>query len=155
MDKLDIHQLLSEHFMLSEFIRSHTADNLHINNTPDEGIIENLRKLCTCILEPTRIMLKESIIVTSGYRCKLLNKRVGGAGKSQHLSGKAADLHIRSKEYAVKLWQILMTNNHVDQLLWEHDHRGSEWIHVSYSDHPRHFIDQNFKANATINKTLD
>ena len=144
--KIDIHQLLSDHFMLSEFIHSAMAEHLHIDNMPDTRTIEHLGNLCRFILEPTRIMLGEAIVITSGYRCRRLNRAVGGSGKSQHLTGNAADLHIRNHDYALRLWQILMANNHTDQLLWEHDEDGNEWIHISYSDHPRHFIDKEFKA---------
>lgn len=35
------------------------------------------------------------IIISSGYRCSAYNKRVGGAPKSQHLYGKAADIIVK------------------------------------------------------------
>ena len=144
--KIDIYQLLSEHFMLSEFIKSNTADLLHIDNMPDTRCISHLVHLCFYILEPARRALDDSIVITSGYRSKELNHLVHGSGRSQHLSGNAADIHIKSHDYAVRLWDILKTNSHVDQLLWEHNARGHEWIHVSYSSTPRHYVDPNFKA---------
>ncbi len=36
--------------------------------------------------------LGSSITITSGYRCKSHNKKVGGASNSQHLLGNAADI---------------------------------------------------------------
>lgn len=37
----------------------------------------------------------KAVIVTSGYRSTSHNRRVGGASKSQHLYGKAADIKVR------------------------------------------------------------
>ncbi len=34
----------------------------------------------------------QAITITSGYRCEAHNKAIGGAAKSQHLYGKAADI---------------------------------------------------------------
>src|SRR5574344_1198999 len=65
-------------------------------------------------------MLVETIVITSGYRCRRLNRAVGGRGKSQHLTGNAADLHIRNHDYALRLWQII-TNTRED----EEDENGS------------------------------
>ena len=51
---------LSEHFDLSEFTRSATADRLHIDNNLNpsdptgQSIINNLRNLCQQVLEPLR-----------------------------------------------------------------------------------------------------
>ena len=83
-------------------------------------MIEHLGNLCRFILEPTRIMLGETIVITSSYRCRRLNRAVGGRGKSQHLTGNAADLHIRNHDYALRLWQII-TNTRED----EEDENGS------------------------------
>ena len=69
--KIDIYQLLSEHFMLSEFIKSNTAELLHIDNMPDSRCISHLVHLCFYILEPARRALDDSIVITSGYRSKV------------------------------------------------------------------------------------
>ena len=36
------------------------------------------------------------VVVTSGHRCRVHNRRVGGASDSQHLYGRAADLIVSS-----------------------------------------------------------
>lgn len=36
-----------------------------------------------------------SININSGYRCPVHNKKVGGASRSQHMSGNAADINVK------------------------------------------------------------
>lgn len=43
-------------------------------------------------LQELRDAFGQAITVTSGYRCKDHNKAIGGAPRSQHLLGKAADI---------------------------------------------------------------
>lgn len=43
-------------------------------------------------LQALREELGQAIIVNSGYRCPVHNKKVGGAADSQHLHGTAADI---------------------------------------------------------------
>jgi uncharacterized protein YcbK (DUF882 family) len=45
-------------------------------------------------LQKERDILKDPILIDSGYRCQRHNKYVGGKAGSYHLIGKAADLHI-------------------------------------------------------------
>jgi uncharacterized protein YcbK (DUF882 family) len=55
-----------------------------------------------CIVEPElisaleriRAMVGGPVIVNSGYRCSAHNRRIGGAHRSRHLEGRAADLAI-------------------------------------------------------------
>lgn len=44
------------------------------------------------LLERLRDVLARPIVVTSGYRCAAHNEEVGGATKSYHLLGRAADI---------------------------------------------------------------
>ena len=91
---------LSEHFMLSEFTRSTTAERLGICNELDpfypthKDIIANLRNLCEQVLEPLRAYVRQPIIISSGYRSPALNQALRGAPRSQHLTGEAADIRL-------------------------------------------------------------
>ncbi len=59
---------------------------------PKGGIDNNL----ILKLEQLRYNLgNKAVIINSGYRTPTHNKRVGGASKSQHLYGKAADIVVR------------------------------------------------------------
>jgi len=71
----------SKYFTMQEMIKSETADKLHIDNTPDESACFHLRNLMS-FLDIIRTLWGGPIQVNSGYRCKELNKAVGGAAKS-------------------------------------------------------------------------
>lgn len=123
---------LTEHFTLTEFVRSETADRNHIDNTPTQEVIDNLRALCRNVLEPARVAFCAPIHITSGYRCTALNKAVGGKPTSQHLRGEAADLQVRGMENLRKLYRVIKDHGVFDQLLFESNKAGARWIHVSY-----------------------
>lgn len=46
------------------------------------------------VIQDVRDHFGEPVVISSGLRCETHNKRVGGAAKSQHLLGTAADLRI-------------------------------------------------------------
>ena len=123
---------LSPHFKLVEFTRSATAQARHIDNTPDEEQIKNLKFLCDNVLEPLREQFGP-IIIGSGFRCPALNTAVGGVKNSQHKSGEACDIHLPSIEVGKKYFEFLKKLPIFDQLIWERDNPRSNhyWIHVS------------------------
>ena len=126
-----------KHFKLKEFIKSSKANELGIDNTPNQEEIDNIEQLTDNILDPLRETYGKPIIISSGYRCEPLNNAIGGAKKSQHLFGQAAD--IRSSKDAPqenkKLFDLIIALNlPFDQLINEHNF---DWIHVSYSPRNR------------------
>lgn len=50
------------------------------------------------ILQEVRDHFKKSVTINSGFRCKVHNKAVGGASKSNHLKGTAADIVVSGVE---------------------------------------------------------
>ena len=91
--------LLSPHFELREFVVSQTARDHGLDNTPPAEAVENLRALCVHTLEPLREALGLPIIITSGYRCKALNRLlVHSSDHSQHMDGCAADFYVGHTE---------------------------------------------------------
>ena len=64
---------------------------------------------------------EQPIIISSGYRCPALNKAVGGAKRSYHLQGRAADIPYRRDWY-------LYIRDHLPhtELINE-----STWIHIA------------------------
>lgn len=139
--KLTFEQHLSPHFTVGEFFRSGTAIRLGIVNEPDahpeegltnEEVVENLRKLCTEVLEPLRKRVGR-VIITSGYRCQELNKAVGGVPHSQHLRGEAADIYVPNQATALRYEHILESHSAVQQLLLEPlGSAHKRWLHVSF-----------------------
>ena len=137
---------LTEHFSLEEFVCSATADSNKIDNTPTAEAAINLYKLVMCVLEPARCAFGHPIRVTSGYRCKALNRKVGSKDTSQHILGMAADLQVSPKDKLRELYNILKQGE-FDQLLFEHNLAGTTWIHVSYNEgNNRHKAIDDFKA---------
>ena len=139
--KIDYDEKLSPHFTVGEMLRSGTAIRLGIKNVPEEHpedgltneeVVENLRQLAVKGLEPLRQRVGR-VIVTSGYRCRVLNRAVGGVATSQHLCGQAADIHVTGNEMCRKYARIIRQLTPFDQLILEP--AGSlqkRWIHVSY-----------------------
>lgn len=90
---------LSKNFSLEELIKSDTANECGIKNSPNSLELKNLTNLTTKILQPIRDTFGKPIIISSGFRCVQLNKKVGGASNSDHLFGAAADIHTSSNTY--------------------------------------------------------
>lgn len=121
--------MITEHFKLEEFIKSSTADKHNIDNTPSKEIIDNIVELAE-LLEKIRKRWNSPIIITSGYRCKKLNKLVGGSPTSQHLKGQAADIICKdNKELFILIMQMVYNGEiTIGQLI---DERNYKWLHIS------------------------
>ena len=124
--------MLTEHFALSEFTRSVTGELLGIDNTPTEEQIDNMKALCEKVLEPLRYRLGHAVRITSGFRCKFLNKAVKGAENSLHMKGLAADIYVRDVADAIKVVYLIIDGGEYDQVILERGARGKIWVHVSY-----------------------
>ena len=140
---------LSEHFTLKEMLVSSKAANHKpepIPNIPLKCHITALQNLVNRTLEPLRLHLGLPIQVTSGYRCEMVNKLVGGVPTSQHLKGEAADITIprRSRPFAHStdeqaarlIYSYAKQYAEFDQLILEHytdKKTGKEhwWVHIS------------------------
>ena len=122
---------LTENFTLREFVESPTAMRLGIDNTPQWKHVLAMISLCRNVLQPLRDHIGRPLLINSGYRCEQLNEAVHGVGRSQHLLGEAADLHIRHVEEGRKYYDFILTHCTFDQLLFEYNRFGAVWIHVS------------------------
>lgn len=83
--------MTTNYFELNEFLYSDTSLKNKIPNLPSFQIVENI-KMMLPLLNGLREIWGSSIIVSSGYRCPELNKKVGGSSTSAHLMGFAVDL---------------------------------------------------------------
>ena len=121
------------HFTIEEMYASATAKAKGINNKPNMQQMINLVYLCAYVLEPLREAMDEPIKIGSGFRCQELNKAVGGVYNSQHMKGQAADLCIDGDIEKGKRWfNYIKKNLPFDQLIWEHNEKGTYWVHVSF-----------------------
>lgn len=122
-----------KYFTMNELTASATAKRLGIPNVPTWREADNLRLLVENVLDPLREAWGHPIIVTSGFRCKLLNDIVGGAKNSQHTTGMAADIRTLSDlpQDNERLFDLARRMDlPFDQLI---DEYAYNWVHISYS----------------------
>lgn len=123
---------LSPHFTLEEFLYSDTAQEMGIDNTPDEQSQRNLSRVAQ-VMEQIRYQLGSlPILISSGYRCEQLNRAIGGATASAHLSGLACDFTCPtygSPEDICKALEDFVEVLGIDQLIWEYN----SWVHMGLS----------------------
>ncbi|SHI19651.1 D-Ala-D-Ala carboxypeptidase family metallohydrolase [Ferrimonas marina] len=75
---------ISEHFLREEFACNHCGE---LPYDPPRQLLE--------ILEDLRAEFDSPVIITSGYRCPIHNRNVGGVKHSRHLEGDAADVKVK------------------------------------------------------------
>lgn len=114
-----------------ELIHSDVAVTKGINNTPDEEIEKNINELCDWLNDKVAPHYAGPVRVNSGYRCTELNKEVGGAITSHHLTGYACDLTCSDIQ---QLRDIIKDNfmSDIDQLIY---YPRKNFIHISV--HPK------------------
>ena len=144
---------LSPHFSLGELCK--TSVNTLDGNMPGQEEIENLKRLCPWLEElrerynrqyvETRRQgvqgvqdntEEEPIIITSGFRSPEVNKCVGGAYSSNHLTGCAVDIRCVGVEQAIRYAAILLDTadewkQDYDELLIERNRHGRYWVHFA------------------------
>ena len=126
---------LTENFSLTELTKSQTAERKGIDNTPSPTHQENLKSLCTAILQPVRDHFSQVVTISSGYRSPELCTAIGSKTTSQHARGEAADFEIfeiSNKELA----DYINENLDYDQLIleyWKEEDPNSGWVHCSYT----------------------
>ena len=126
---------LSENLDLSEVTRSESAKRNGISNTPTPEHIENLKALAENIFQPIRDHFKKPIRISSGYRSKELNAKVGGSLTSQHSKGQAIDIDMDGTDITNRqIFDFVKDNLNFDQLIYEFgDDQNPDWVHVSYN----------------------
>lgn len=97
---------LSEHFPLWRLTLDAHALDRGIDNTPEGAQLENLRALCTEVLEPLLSHVGRPTIIAA-FRCRELNAFYGSDDTSPYLQGRAVDLFIPNEEIARKYLDVL------------------------------------------------
>lgn len=125
---------ISEHLDLSELTRSDSAKRNGISNMPTAEHIENFKKLAENVFEPIRLHFGKPIRISSGYRSKELNAKIGGSSTSQHSTGEAVDIDMDNTDISNKeVFDFIKNNLIFDQLIWEFGNDSNpDWVHVSY-----------------------
>jgi hypothetical protein len=140
---------LSEHFWLSEFTRSETAERHGIDNTPPAAVLERLERLAEW-LEVVRRMLGHAVHVLSGFRCEALERvltrvdfrawcaRHGHPaddrfwplyfGRKAHPDGRAVDFACPGYGSPLAICRAIAASEiPFDQLIYEHT-----WVHLGF-----------------------
>ena len=140
---------LTPHFTLAEMCK--TSVKTPDGNIPSHVHIENLKRLCGwlemlrdewnrryagCKMDDGRWKMGEQpIIINSGYRSPQVNKAVGGAANSNHLTGCAVDIRCLGVEQALRYATTLLdisdeSKEDFDELLIEKSAK-SIWVHFA------------------------
>ena len=139
---------LSENFNLKEFLKTNYVG---IKNIPNEQQVSNLEFLVKEVLQPLRDYLGKPVEITSGFRSKELNFKVGGSATSQHSKGEAADIKVKGLRPDYLADVIMKLGLPYDQMIIEKVHYTNgayaEWLHVSAKK------EGNRKQLATITNT--
>lgn len=140
---------LSEHLDLSEVTRSESAKRNGISNMPTPEHILNFKLLAEHIFEPIRNHFNVPIRISSGYRSKELNAKIGGSKSSQHCKGEAIDIDMDGTSITNKeIFEYIKNNLPFDQLIYEFGNADSpDWLHVSYVPNGRKQVLKAFKIN--------
>jgi len=142
---------LSEHLSLSEVTRSESAKRNQISNMPTGEHIANFMLLAEKIFEPIREHFGVPIHISSGYRSKELNAKIGGSATSQHCKGQAIDIDMDGSTNGVTnadVFEYIKDNLPFDQLIWEFGNdTNPDWVHVSYNVKQRGEILKAIKVN--------
>ena len=151
---------LSPHFTLGEMTKS--SSHPEVYNVPSHEAIANLKRLCGWLEElrkryneryvldqttpgPSRSAMPlgssknsggDPIRINSGYRSPQLNRKIGGAATSNHLTGCAVDIKVAGMEQALRYAVILMdyadeSKQEFDELLIEKNRYGAIWVHFA------------------------
>lgn len=125
-----------KYFSIAEFLRSDAAERYQVSNIPSDEelltVLNNVNALVNKVLDPLRAMIGRPIIITSGYRSRRINELVGGSKTSQHLTGKAADFHVRgfTPQQMNVVYQTIQMFFDFDQLIF---YPSKNIIHVSWN----------------------
>lgn len=124
---------LTAHFALEELVCTQHRD---LDNTPPAEVIATLRRTAAHMEAVRRVLGDRVISISSGYRSPALNRAVGGARISAHLSGHAVDFNCYGLGSPREVCRVIAGSDLAfDQLIEE----GS-WIHISFDPRLRRQI---------------
>ena len=120
---------LTDHFTLEELT---VTDHRSLDNTPNAGEIENLRRLAVFLELVKERLGGRPIMVNSAFRSKAVNDAVGSSDKSQHRLGCAADIRIPGMTPDEVVRSVMTAGLPYDQIIREFD----AWTHISIPSFP-------------------
>ena len=126
---------LSKHFSLSEAV---VTSHEEIKNVPDKATLEIILYAAQQMEILRGILGNNPILISSWYRCALLNKVVGGVPTSEHVQGNAVDFTCPAFGTPYDICRALQAKK--EKLLFNqliNERRGnSAWVHISFAIPP-------------------
>jgi hypothetical protein len=121
---------LTAHFALEELA---CTQHREIDNRPPPEVVATLRTTAARMEEVRRLLGERVISVSSGYRSPELNRAVGGARTSAHLTGHAVDFNCYGFGDPQAVCRAIAASGLAfDQLIEE-----GTWTHVSFDPRMR------------------
>ena len=124
---------ITEHFTFNEMTNTSHKDLLPQNRAEGVGSLQNICAVCS-ELEKVRAFTAKPIRITSGFRCKALNDRVGGAETSDHLDGSAADfvpVGFKDPHGLRAIFDWCLENVDFSEIVYECPTGRKPWIHLA------------------------
>jgi hypothetical protein len=121
---------LSENFTYDELTRSETAARHGFDNTPNEGEVDNLKRLAALLEEVKKAVGGKAVMINSGFRSKQTNDAVGSKDSSQHRLGCAADIRVPGMTPRQVVEACIEAQVPFDQIILEFD----SWTHISVAN---------------------
>jgi zinc D-Ala-D-Ala carboxypeptidase len=135
MENFDLKKLERKNFTAAEFYYSRKAEELKISNkptTPEQ--FNNLMRTADKAQE-VRDILMRPMIISRGFSCQEVNKKVGGKLNSQHLKGEAIDFECPEFGTPLQIVRFIKKSKIVvDQCIAEKriiNGKIVKWVHLS------------------------
>lgn len=137
---------LTPHFTFEELTFSSTAVRNELVNKPSEKILANMQVLAAG-LEQVRELLGFAMHINSGYRCPALNQIIGGAKRSAHIDGWAADFICPGFGTPLEIVKALEASSiQFDKCIQE-----GTWVHISFDPRARRqMLTAHFTETGTV-----
>ncbi len=125
---------ISKHITYTEATRTDT----HLPNIPNDEQLRKMKLTAEKVFEPVREYFNKPIMVTSFFRTKEVNKKIGGAKNSQHMLGEAIDMDAQvlgglgNDDIFFYIYKYLEYDQVIVEDLGDFGEIG--WIHVSFKE---------------------
>ena len=128
--------LLTDNEYIVKCTNSATAKKYGIDNTPSGDIVAALLLVKKNIYDPLCIAYNTIIPISSGYRCKELNTKIGGSKTSDHMFGRALDLDmddigLNNNELFDRIRKTLQFKQMIKEFGTE---ESPAWVHVAWEE---------------------
>lgn len=134
---------LTPHFTFDELTRTNHTELLKQNQDAAKKEMGRLYYLAG-FAEAIRAIIGQPMIITSGYRCEELNKKVGGTAYSTHKQFEAIDFIPKNISVEDAFVAIMYSGIKYGKLILE-EIKTSKWIHISLGGNRDNLVYKNGK----------